>query len=93
MKKESSIKRIAEEHGVPRTTLQGRVLGKIEHGQKPGQQPYINIEEKKDLAIFVEVVAEIGFGKTRNQIKAMVEKIACEKNLLRKNKISDGWFR
>ena len=50
-------------------------------------------EEEKDLAKFVEVVADIGFGKTREQIKSMVEKTAREKNLLRKNKISDGWFR
>ena len=57
---------------------------------KPGQQPYLNIEEEKDLAKFVEVVADIGFGKTRKQIKSMVEKTAREKNLLRK---SDGWFR
>ena len=47
----------------------------------------------KDLAKFVEVVADIGFGKTRKQIKAMVEKIACERNFLRKSYISDGWFR
>ena len=42
---------------------------------------------------FVEVVADVGFGKTRKQIKAMVEKTARDKELLRKEKISDGWFR
>ena len=93
VKKGSSIKRAAEEYGVPRTTLQDRVLGNVEHGKKPGQQPYLNVKEEKDLAKFVEVVADIGFGKTRKQIKSMVEKTACEKNLLRKNKISDGCFR
>ena len=56
-------------------------------------QPYLNVEEEKDLASFVEVVADIGFGKMRKQIKAMVEKTACDKRLLRKDKISDGWFR
>ena len=90
VKKGSSIKRAAEEYGIPRTTLQDQVLGNVEHGKKPGQQPYLNVEEEKDLAKFVEVVADIGFGKTRKQIKSMVEKTACEKNLLRKNKISDG---
>ena len=93
VKKGSSIKRAAEEYGVPRTTLQDRVLGNVEHRKKLGQQPYLNVEEEKDLAKFVEVVADIGFGKTRKQINSMVEKTAREKNLLRKNKISDGWFR
>ena len=93
VKKGSSIKRAADEYGVPRTTLQGRILGKIEHGKKSGQQSYLNVEEKKDLAKFVEVIADIGFGKTRKQIKSMVEKTAREKNLLGNNKISDGWFR
>ena len=48
------------------------VLGKIELGRKPGQQPYLNIEEQKSLAKFIEVVADIGFGKPRKQIKVMV---------------------
>ena len=47
-------------------------MGNVEHGKKPGQEPYLNVEEEKDLAKFVEVVADIGFGKTRKQIKAMV---------------------
>ena len=87
--KGSSIKRAAEEYAFPRTTLQDRVLG---HRKKPGQQPYLNVEEEKDLAKFVEVVADTGFGKTRKQTKSLVEKTAREKNLL-KNKISDVWFR
>ena len=93
VKKGSSIKRAAEEYGVPRSTLQDQVLGNVEHGKKPGQQSYLNVKEEKDLAKFVEVVADIGFGKTRKQIKSMVEKIAREKSLLRKNKMSDRWFR
>ena len=65
----------------------------VDNRKKPGQQPYLKIKEEKDLAKFVEVVADIGFGKARKQIKAMAEKSARDKNLLRKNKISDGLFR
>ena len=36
VKKGSSIKRAAEEYAVPRTTLQDRVLGNVEHEKKPG---------------------------------------------------------
>ena len=79
VKKGSSSKRGAGEYGVPRTTLQDRVLGNVEHGKKPGQQPYLNVEEEKDLVKVVEIVADTGFCKTRKQIKSVVEKIAHEK--------------
>ena len=55
--------------------------------------PYLNKEEESELAQFVAEVSEIGYGKTRKQIKGMVEKVASEKGLLKKKQISDGWFR
>ena len=91
--KGSSIKGAAENYGVPRTTLQDRVSGYVQHGKKPGPLPYLNKEEEEDLVKFVEVVADVGFGKTRKQIKAMVEQTARDKQILKKEKISDGWFR
>jgi len=93
VKKGFSVKRAAEVHKVPRTTLQDRVLGKVIHGTRPGPQPYLNKEEEGDLAEFIEVVADVGFGKTRKQVKAMVEQVAKDKGTLRKSKISDGWYR
>jgi transposase-like protein len=44
-----SISRAAKEHGVPRTTLQDRHLGKISHGTKPGPKPYLKKNEEKEL--------------------------------------------
>ena len=41
----------AREHGVPRTTLQDRILGKITHGAKPGPVPYMTPEEEKESQI------------------------------------------
>ena len=87
------MKRAAEQHGVPRTTLRDRISGHVQHGKKPGPEPYLNREEEEDLVNFIEEVAEVGFGKTRKQIKAMVEQTAREKQVLRKQKISDGWFK
>ena len=49
--------------------------------------------KEQDLVKLLEVTSSIGYGKTRKQIKAVVEKIACEKSVLRKQRISDGWFR
>jgi len=88
-----SIKRAAEDHNVPRTTLQDRILGRVKHGSKPGPAPYLNQVEEGDLMDFLEVVSSIGYGKTRKQVKAVVEKTARDKGVLQKERIGDGWFR
>ena len=94
-----SIKRAALEHNVPRTTLQDRITGNVEHGSKPGGKPYLNKAEETELANFLQVVSEIGYGKTRKQVMGIVESAVRDKEkltkqkILRKQKISDGWFR
>jgi len=35
----------------------------------------------------------VGYGKTQKQVMEIVESTAQEKGLLRKSKISQGWFR
>jgi len=49
--------------------------------------------KRKTLGEFLEVTSRIGYGKTRKQFKAVVETAAREKGILRKERISDGWFR
>ena len=89
----NTIRKAAMEHGVPRTTLQDRITGRVEHGCKPGAKPYLNKLGESNLANFLEIVSGIGYGKTKKQVKVMVEKTARDKDVLRKRKISDGWFR
>ena len=67
-----SIKRAALEHNVPRTTLQDQITGNVEHGSKPGGKPYLNKAEETELANFLQVVAEIGYVKTRKQVMGIV---------------------
>ena len=42
--------------------------------------------------MFIVTVGKIGFGKTHKQIKNIAEKVATEKEILRRDKITDGWF-
>ena len=44
------VKRAAEQHGVPLTTLRDRISGRVIHGTKAGPKPYLNQEEEKELA-------------------------------------------
>ena len=101
-----SITGAAREYHVPRTTLQDRVLGKVVHGTKPGQQRYLNEVEEKKLSEFLVEAAAVGYGKSRAEIMAIAEKTVKKKaeetpitddttknkGGLRKDKISPGWF-
>ena len=73
-------------------TLQERLSGGVIHGTKPGPLPCLNKNEEAKLAEFLEVVSDVGYGKTKKQIKSMVESAACDKGVLRKEKsLMDGF--
>ena len=88
-----SINRSASVHGVPRTTLKDRLSGRVKHGTKPGPKPYLTNEEEASLANHLVEAASIGYGKTRKEVKILVEKIAEDKSVLRGSKVTDGWWR
>ena len=72
----------AKEHDVPKSTLKDRLSGRVVHGTNPGRQPHPN---KKKI---------VGYGKTRRQVKCLVQKVAEEKGTLKESaKVSDGWWR
>ena len=66
--------------------------GRVAHGSKPGPAKYLNNEEEHALADHLIQAAESGYGKTRKQVKSIVENVAREKNL-RSECVSDGWWR
>ena len=47
--------------------------------------------QSKKVSLLVDT-AKAGFGKTRKEIKGLVEKVAREKGVLKKQRVSDGWF-
>ena len=86
----TSISGAAREYGVPRTTLQDWVLGKVTHGTKPGQKHYLN--EVEELSEFLVETTALGYGRSKGEIMAIAEGITKKKGTLRKNKILHGWF-
>ena len=69
------LKRAAIEHGVPRSTLQDRVLENVIHGVNPGRDPYLRLKRKNYESDYIVTVGQIGFGKTRKEIKAIAVKL------------------
>ena len=89
----AKVKRPALEHGVPRSTLNDRVSGRVVHGTKPGPRPYLSPHEESNLSEFLQAVGQVGYPKTRREVKGIAESVAREKGVLKKSRISDGWFR
>ncbi len=63
---------------MPCTTLKDHLTV---YGTKPGQKWYLNEQEEEALAEHLVEVARIGYGKTRREMKGIIEKVTVEKNL------------
>ncbi len=48
-----TIRRAAEEFGVPRSTLYDRVCGRVMFGARSGPTRYLNDQEEKELCFFL----------------------------------------
>ena len=83
----------ADRCGVPRSTLKDRLCGRVVHGVKPGPRPYLDAAEETELVDYLFDSAKAGYGKTRQQVKSIAEKIAKSKGVLKSDRISDGWWR
>jgi len=88
-----SINRAAKGRGIPPTTLKDRLSSCVVDGTKAGCPPYLNNEEESELESYLIQSSQVGYGKTRRQIKAIVENMAVVRGNLRKSHISDGWWK
>lgn len=62
-------------------------------GTKPGRVSYLCADEEQELETYLTQANEVGYGKTRRDVKAIAEKVAAEKGVLRSSHISDGWWK
>lgn len=86
------VNQAARDHGVPATTLKDRVSGRVVYGTRPGRKTYLTQAEEQELGGFLKQCSNIGYGKTKRDVLQIVESAAKEKGVLRKSRISDGWF-
>ena len=89
----SGVNRAAIDHGVPPTTLKDRLSGRVQENTNPGPSRYLDKQQEKELSTFVKDCAAIGYGKTRREVMRIAESYAKQNGLLRKDKITQGWWR
>ena len=63
-----SVCRIAEEYGIPKSTLQDRVSGKVLPGTKSGKRRYLSEEEEEEMVGFLVNCARIGFPRSCSEV-------------------------
>jgi hypothetical protein len=91
VEKGESIRRAAELHGVPRSTLHDIVVGKVNFDAHPGKKPYLTISEEEEIVHFLQKCATIGYPRTRQQVLALVQAIMNDKGI--ECGVSEGWWR
>ena len=81
------IRRASELYSVPKSTLHDRVVGKVQHGTRPGPLAYLTVEEEEELVEFLIGCAEIGYPHTIPQILGIVNYKGISKNVMQ------GWWQ
>ena len=71
----------AENYNVPRVALLDQISGESSMEVSLAHYPIFTKKKKLELAQFVVKVSESGYGKTRKQIKGIVEKVTGEKGI------------
>ena len=82
----------ADVHGVPRSTLKDRLSGPVIHGINPGPKTYLTKSEESELTGHLLTASSIGYGKTRRDVRCLVESYLKQQGTLRGGKISNGWW-
>ena len=88
----TGVNAAAAQFGVPPSTLRDRLSGQVVHGTRPGVAPYLAKEEETQLAEYLASTSKVGYGKTRQQVMNIVQRVAKDKGVLKKDKINCGWF-
>ena len=86
-----SIRKAAEEHGIPRSTLHDRITGKVMPGSKSGPRKYLSTMEEEELVSFLAKCSSVGYGKTRAEVIALVQSVVDKKKI--ETQVSTSWLK
>ena len=89
---EMGLNAVSRNFDVPTTTLRDRLGGRVEHSSTMGAKPYLNKVEKRALKDIMLNASDVGLDKTRGHAMMYAAKVAEEKGVLRKDKITHRWF-
>lgn len=89
-KKSFTVRRAAEEFGVPKSTLHDRISGRVQVGGHSGPSKYLSDEEEDELEEFLVGAAAVGYARSRQQVIQLVQDVVTRKGLA--VHVSHGWW-
>ena len=89
--KGSTVRRAAEDYGVPRSTLHDRIRGRVIHGTKSGPRKYLTSMEEEQLVSHLQNCSSIGYGKSRKDTLALVQAVIDKKGI--DTQVSSSWLK
>ena len=84
-----SVRRAADAFGVPKSTLQDCVSGRVCFGAKSGPPKFLSDEEELELVNFLCGCAAVGYAKSK-QILSLVRSVVRTKGI--EATVTDGWW-
>ena len=81
VKEGMSVRRAAEAYGVPKSTLQDRVIGKVCFSAKSGPSKFLTDEEESELVNFLCGCAAVVYAKSKQQVLCIVRTIVRSKGI------------
>lgn len=78
-----SVCQAADLYQVPKSTLGDCISGRVLPGATSGPHTYLTVEEEEELVRFLSCVANIGHGRTRQEVMAIVERMLAARGIAR----------
>lgn len=88
-KKRFTVRRAAEEFGVPKSTLHDRISGRVQVGGHSGPSKYLSDEEEDELEEFLVGAAAVGYARSRQQVIQLVQDVTRKGLAVH---VSHGWW-
>lgn len=85
-----SIRRAADQYGVPKSSLGDRLSGRVLPDARCGPDTYLSLREEDELVMFLTRCASIGYAKSRKEVLALVQAVLDSRGIHRT--ITNGWW-
>ena len=85
-----SIRRAAEQYGVPKSSLGDRLSGRVLADASCGPATYLSFAEEEELVVFLTRCASIGYAKSRKEVLALVQRVLESRGI--QKSVTNGWW-
>ena len=85
-----SIRRAAEQYGVPKSSLGDRLSGRVLADASCGPATYLSFAEEEELVVFLTRCASIGYAKSRKEVLALVQCVLESRGI--QKSVTNGWW-